>query len=196
MSTERTLKSISLNVIVVGSVLAVAVVAGYAFVVPPDDDSYSTLYLTNASEDGGPASEYPTEFEAGETRPLGIVVENHEDERVQYTVVIELQQTQDVDNTTEVTNASEVERYQTALSPEGQESTVVGIQPTVAGEDVRLSVQLYLGEPPTDPSVDAAYREVHLWITVQPETSAGPTIETPADSTTETPTGLAAETDG
>jgi len=40
------------------------------------------------------------------------------------------------------------------------------VAPTLPGERLRLVYLLYKGDPPAEPTVENAYREVHLWVNV------------------------------
>jgi uncharacterized membrane protein len=100
---------------------------------------------------------------------LGIT--NREHERTTYTVVVELQRVERVpgpNNTTriDVLEADELRRFRTTLDHNETWHQPYAVTPTIVGEDMRLTFLLYQGDPPADPAVDNAYRELQLWVNV------------------------------
>jgi uncharacterized membrane protein len=53
------------------------------------------------------------------------------------------------------------------------------VTPTLTGQRLRLAYLLYRGSPPPDPTVENAYREVHLWINVSAPSAAITRPDTP-----------------
>ncbi|WP_276257991.1 DUF1616 domain-containing protein [Haloglomus litoreum] len=178
----------ALNVVLVLSILLAVSSVGYAVAVPKQGESFSELYLLTQNETGDlVADDYPTEFTHGEPRELVVGIGNHEHETVNYSVVVMLQNVTFVTNESRVRSANgtvtpvynetrvlEEERMRTFETTLGQNETWIqphSIEPTMAGEDLRLTYLLYRGEVPSEPSVDGAYREVHLWVNVSRTTS-------------------------
>ena len=95
-------------------------------------------------------------------------LQNHEGETVQYSVVTAVQRVEVVDNGTNVTVLEEEmgERYSTQVAHNETAMRNVSIQPTMTGERLRVVFLLYKGDPPATPTVDNAYRELHLWVNV------------------------------
>jgi uncharacterized membrane protein len=59
---------------------------------------------------------------------------------------------------------TELDRFQTSLAHNETYLQEHEIRPTIAGDTLRLTFLLYQGDPATNPTVDNAYRHVHLWI--------------------------------
>jgi uncharacterized membrane protein len=172
-----------LNVVLVLSIVLAVSSVGYAVAVPKQGESFSELYLLTQNETGDlVADDYPTEFTRGEPRELVVGIGNHEHETVDYSVVVMLQNVTFVQNESRVRSANgtvtpvynetqvlEEERLRTFETTLGDNETWIqqhSVEPTMAGEDLRLTYLLYKGEAPPEPTVDGAYREVHLWVNV------------------------------
>jgi len=158
----------ALNVAVVLTVLLAAVSVGYAVTVPKQGEAYTEFYLLTETDDGElTASGYPTELTVGESRPLVVGVGNHEHEPTNYTVVAELHRVRTVDNTTDVTETVELDRFETGtVQPNASWQRSHAVTPTLTGTRLRLTYLLYRGPPPSNPTVENAYRENHLWVNV------------------------------
>ena len=166
----------ALNVLLVLSILLATTSVAYAVAVPKEGESFSELYYLTESEDGElVADDYPTEFVRGESKPLVVGVGNHEHQQMDYTVVVQLQNvTVTGPNETQIT-VNERERltsYQTSLADNETDHRTIQLQPTMIGQEQRVAFMLYRGEAPGEPSVETAYREVHLWVNVS-EPAAG-----------------------
>lgn len=150
--------------------LAVLVTLGtitYVGFVPRTGEEFSELYLLSQDEDGSlVADDYPDELVQGEPATFTVGVENHEGERVSYTVVTVLQR---VDGG-EVTQQEVLRRFQADLERDGTWRLRHRVEPTMTGENLRLTYLLYSGSVPERPSLDSADEEVHVWVDVtQPD---------------------------
>ncbi|MFC4406282.1 DUF1616 domain-containing protein [Haloarchaeobius iranensis] len=173
-----------LNVLLVASILLATASVGYAVAVPKEGEQFSEFYVLTENESGDlVADDYPTNYTVGEQRPVVVGIGNHEGEQTEYTVVTSLQRVELVDNRTNISvlEETELERYTTTV-PRGENATRnVPIQPTFTGENLRVVFLLYRGSPPANPTVDNAYRELHLWVNVS-ATNESVSIPSPADT--------------
>lgn len=168
-----------LNVVLVCSVLLAAGSVTYAVAVPKQGESFSEFYLLTENETGElVADDYPTEFDRGESRSLTVGIGNQEYERTNYTIVVELQRVEVVDNETRVREANELRRFRPTLEHNETWHRQHTVTPQLTGERLRLQYLLYRGEPATPLNRSDAYRELHLWVNV-----TGPN-ETAASSAT------------
>lgn len=144
-----------LNLLFVVSLLTFAGTVGYAAVTPPGDgEPFTELYLLQQTDDGGYTTEdLPDQLSTGESTTLYAAVGNHEGVAMPYTVVVTLDG-REVDRVSGEVPAGETRRFETT------------VQPSQPGENVRLSVLLYRGEVPANPTPENAYRDVHLWVSV------------------------------
>jgi uncharacterized membrane protein len=147
------------------AVLATSTLVG-AVVTPTDGEQYTTLKLLTEDESGDlVADNYPREFEVGETRPVVVGIENHEQQRMTYTLVTQLQSTRLADSERVVEDTVELSRTSRTLSAGSSWETPQLIRPDRQDVD-RVAILLYRGDPPANPSAESADRVVHFWITV------------------------------
>ncbi|WP_340099009.1 DUF1616 domain-containing protein [Salinibaculum salinum] len=160
-----------LNVVLVLSILLAAASVTYAVAVPKDGESFTEFYLLTENESGDlVADDYPTNFTAGESRPLTVGIGNQEHEQTDYTVVVQLQRVdrERVDNQTRVSveERQELDRMQAQLAHNETWHQPYEVTPRLTGQDLRLVFLLYRGSPPGEPTIENAYRETHLWVNV------------------------------
>lgn len=163
----------ALNVLLVLSVLVAAGSVAYAVTVPQSGERFTELYLLTESEDGDLiADDYPQNFTVGESKPVVVGVTNQEHRPENYSVVVELQsvtrvQTDNNSTRLRVTDETELRRFRTGrLGHNETWQQTYNIAPTTTGDRLRLTFLLYRGDPPENPTVENAYREVHLFVNV------------------------------
>ncbi|WP_246988342.1 DUF1616 domain-containing protein [Halorientalis marina] len=69
-------------------------------------------------------------------------------------------------NSTTVLESQRLRRSGTTLAHTDSCQREYAVQPTMPGQRLRLAFLLYRGSVPAAPSVENAYREIHLWINV------------------------------
>lgn len=157
----------ALNVLLVVSVLLAAGSVGYAIAVPQEGESFTEFYVLTETEDGElVADDYPTEFVRGESKPLVVGIGNHEHRPTNYTVVVELQDVEFVDNATRVSDQRELSRFRTQLAHNETWHHSYEVTPTMTGTRLRLQLLLYRGDAPENPRLENSYRDLHLWVNV------------------------------
>ena len=158
---------LALTIAAVVSVVLVVSSVGYAFAVPQQADSFTEFYLVTEQDDGElVADEYPTEFTLGESQPLVVGIGNHEHRTVEYSLVVELQEVTVENDTVTVHDSEQLLQRQPTLSDGETVHEEVQITLETEGEQLRLAFMLFKGAAPSDPTIDNAYRETHLWIDV------------------------------
>jgi uncharacterized membrane protein len=156
-----------LNILLVGSVLLAVTSVTYAVAVPTQGETFTEFYLLTQNETGDlVADDYPTEFEAGATKPIHVGIGNHEQQNMEYTVVVTLQRVQTTNNTTHVLEERELQRLDAAVPANETWHQRIELAPTLEGQRLRLAFLLYRDAPPTEPTVANAYRDLHLWVNV------------------------------
>jgi len=98
---------------------------------------------------------------------------------VNYTVVVALQAVRFRNNSSGVMRQERLGRFQTRLSHNETWQRNHTIEPTMTGERLRLVYLLYEGAAPSQPTVENAYREVHLWVNVSEGSAESPTLREP-----------------
>lgn len=173
-----------LNLLLALSVVLAVTSVGYAIAFPQEGERFTEFYVVTEDDDGDlVAANYPTEFEAGDRKPVVLGIENQEHEPVEYTVVVQVQRVEfhdDPANDTtrvEVVEREELQRFNTELRHDETWHGTVELEPTMTGEDLRLAFLLYRGDPPDEPTADDAYRELHLWIDVSPTNESAGSVD-------------------
>lgn len=163
--------------LVIAIVLAFSSVV-YAVAVPHQGEQFTEFYLlTEDSEGELIADDYPEELVAGDSATVHVGVGNNEYETIEYTVIVQLERVEGEGNESTVVDRTTVDRWTTTAAHNEttiQERQLVLANDTAAafeGEDRRLSFLLYKGEVESEPSRESAYRTLHLWVEVRPESN-------------------------
>ncbi|AFK19920.2 DUF1616 domain-containing protein [Haloferax mediterranei ATCC 33500] len=159
-----------LNVVLVVSLLLATTSVGYVVAVPNDGgESFSELYLLTEDGDELVADNYPETLVQGEPTSLVLGIGNQEHRPVNYTTVVLLQRVEVENNSTTVLEEERLKTFSPQLEHNETWHQEHQIQPTMTGERLRLTYLLYKEAPPESPTIENAYQEVHLWVTVRPE---------------------------
>lgn len=158
----------ALNVLFVCSVLLTAGSVGYAVGFSGPGEAFTEFYLVTEGDDGElVADRYPRNFTVGESKSVMVGVSNHEHRSTTYSIVVELQQVRSRGNVTTVQSESELGRLETPTIADNETwHRQYRITPETTGTRLRLAFLLYDGSVPSNPTVENAYRETHLWVNV------------------------------
>ncbi len=155
-----------LNVVLVVSLVVAS--AGVVYTTTPrSDEQFTEFYLATENETGHMVTaDYPRNFTTGQAKSLHVGVQNNEYEPTNYTVVVLLQRVSERNGSATVTAERRLDQF--SMEVEHGESAVRNrsIEPTMAGDRLRLVFLLYRGAPPPSPSMENAYRRTHLWVDV------------------------------
>ncbi|AUV82741.1 hypothetical protein C2R22_14720 [Salinigranum rubrum] len=150
--------------------LAVAVIlgvgsVGYAIAAPVDGTTYTGARLLTEADNGElQAGGYKTQFAQGESAQYVLELENREEVTADYSVVVELQQFDEDQETVNV--KSEVTRLNRTVEAGETVRIRHSIEPNMVGSNLRLTYLVYRGSPPENPTVENAYRHLTLWVDV------------------------------
>lgn len=158
-------------VLLVSLLLAVGSVA-YAVTGPSQGTSYTEFYLLTENESGElVAGDYPEQFVRGQNRSLYLGIDNHERRELNYTVVVQIQRVRTQNDSTAV-RREQLRRMHVRVGPNETKTVQHRVAPTMVGDQLRLTYLLYRDEPPSNPTVENAYREVHLLVDVSANATA------------------------
>lgn len=149
-------------------VLAIGLAAGallLGFLVPASTGGFTELALYTQT-DGGElvAGEIDDEVAPGESVPVTVSITNQEGEETDYTVVVQEQVIED----DEVVERERLETLETSLDDGTTGRGELSVAPTAEeGETVRISVLLYEGDPPAEPTNENAEEDTYFWVTVE-----------------------------
>ena len=158
----------ALSVLLVVSVLLAVGSVGYAVAVPPQGEEFTEFYLLSETPEGElVADDYPETMTQGETAELIVGIGNNEYETTSYTVVVQLQAVETANNSTTVLERTEIDRFDATVAHNETHRERHTLRPTRTGENLRVQYLLYEGPPPSEPTEENAYRELHLWVDVE-----------------------------
>ncbi|WP_408958829.1 DUF1616 domain-containing protein [Natrinema sp. 74] len=151
--------------ITVGVVLLLAS-GGFAIANPPQNDGFTELSVDTQNISGGMETMYDANYTAGESQQLPLTITNREHGERTYTTVVLLQRVNYDGNTATVNESVELTRQTATVAAGGSHRQSLNITPTMRRGSLRLAVLLYEDEPPSEPTVDNAYRVIRLPIEV------------------------------
>lgn len=163
----ETRTDVLLSVVLVGSLLLATGSVAYAVAGPNDGESYTEFYLLAENEnDELVADGYPTEFVRGDAQSLHFGIDNREGGATNYAVVVELQRVRTTNGSVTVLEERRLDETQVRVGGGASKTVEHQVTPSMTGEDLRLTYLLYVGTPPEDPTVENAYRSLHLRVDV------------------------------
>lgn len=168
--SPRTRLDAAMHVVVAVALVGAVVSAGYAVSVPRSGESFTEFYVVTENENGElVADEYPTNVIAGEQQSLVVGLSNQEHRTQDYSVVVLLQRADRDGNQATVREKRVVATKQlSSVSHNDTEHRRITFTPEMTGEDLRLQFLLYRGPPPETLSVESAYHDLHIWLSVSP----------------------------
>lgn len=158
---------LALTLLFVTMLLLAAGSVGYAVTTPKEKGTFTEFYLLTTNQTGDlVADDYPTEFVAGEPRPIVVGVDNQEYEPVSYTIIVELQNVRLENDRTVVLERERLQQFSPTVSHNDTWLQYHQIEPEMTGTRLRLTYLLYRDAPPATPTTENAYRDLRLWINV------------------------------
>lgn len=156
------------SVLLVVAVLAAVGSVGYAVATPYQSTPSTTMYLATENETGSLVTAgYPSGVTVGEGTDLVLGLQNSEERRQEYTVVIQLERVETSSSGTRISESAEVDRLHTVVPAGATWNSSQTVGPGMVGEDLRLHYYLYRGETaPATPTSATAYRDVYIWVNV------------------------------
>lgn len=163
-ATSGSALDVGLSVLLAFAVLA-AMGAGALAIAAPQDGTSFTNYAIGTINDSGEfvADDYPTNWSSGESQTMAFRVANHEDERVNYTVVVQMQR---ISQDGRVVELAEIGRFNESLR-DGQSWTQQHrIQPPLEGDRLQVVYLFYKGDAPATPTRFNADEFTYFWTNV------------------------------
>lgn len=154
--------ALALAVVVAVAALAVGLAA------PQSGEAYTEAALLTESDGELVAGDYPTDLTAGEPAEFTLAVENQEGAATDYTAVVLLQRVQTDGESVTVLEQSELGRESLSVEAGERATQGVSVTPELLGDDLRMRVLVYQGEPPAEPTASAATEHLTLWVDVSP----------------------------
>ena len=154
---------LAVNITLCVSIIIAVATMGFALAMPQTGATHTDLYLLSDGDDGAVASDFPEETVAGESIEYGIGIQNAEGERMEYSIVIQIES---VNATGEVTESEQLAEEIVTLENGETWEEAIAISPTLTGDDLRVSVYLYNDRVPWQPQHDTADLSLYSWLSV------------------------------
>ncbi|PSQ14970.1 hypothetical protein BRD02_07270 [Halobacteriales archaeon QS_8_69_73] len=132
---------------------------------PPAGDRFTEAYLVAENDDGNlTTAAVPRELTAGASTELAVGLRNHEYERAEYQVVVQIARSDDGTRRT----VEELDRFAATLEHGESVERRHEIRPSESGADLRLTYLVFRGGVPLEPAPANAYRVLGVDVRVQP----------------------------
>lgn len=154
------------NIAIVIGVGLLLASAGFALANPPQHDGYTEISVETDNVTNETETVYNSTYTAGESQELQATITNQEHEERRYTTVVLLQRVNSDGENVTVNESVEMDRQSATVADGDSHRQTFEITPTMQGDDLRLTLLLYDGEAPADPTAENAYRKLHLPIEV------------------------------
>jgi uncharacterized membrane protein len=157
--------------------LAILIVAGGVAVVVDDPDGttqFTEFYLLHSDQSDDPTmSEFLSTTEPGEPERIQAGITNHENQRQQYSVVVQLQRAVVTERSVRVVERRQLDEFDVELAHNETARVSYDVLTSEAQTGCRIAFLLYRGSAPEQPTADEAYRELHLWHAEEPPNPEG-----------------------
>lgn len=165
----------ALNVaLVVVIVLAMSGLA-YGLAAPERGESYTEVAILEERNGTLVSGNYPETLVRGEPANVTLTVENQEGQEMDYTAVVVMERVRTTGDGLQVLERNELERVDLSVPDTETRAQQLSVTPRLLGNDLRLSVLVFHGDAPADPTVDAADEHLYLWVNVSAtQQSVGP----------------------
>ncbi|MDQ2051485.1 DUF1616 domain-containing protein [Natronolimnohabitans sp. A-GB9] len=156
------------NVAIVIGLVVLLASGGFAIANPPQHDGFTEFSVETENVTADTETMYESNYTAGETAALEATITNNEHEDREYTTVAVLERVSDGDgDNATVTEREELDRTAATVADGETQTQSLEVTPTMQGDDLRMTLLLYEGEPPSEPTSENAYRTIHLPIEVE-----------------------------
>jgi len=120
------------------------------------------------ADDGGQlvAGNYSTDLTQGEETEFTLTVENQEGSETNYTAVAVLERVETDNGSVTVLERSELDRASLSVPDNETAEQALTVSPEMLGEDMRLNVLVYEGEPPAQVTPETADNHLFVWVDV------------------------------
>ncbi|MGQ3412217.1 DUF1616 domain-containing protein [Natrinema sp. LN54] len=155
------------NVAIAAGLLLLVVSGGFALANPPQHDGFTEVSVETENVSGETQTMYDSTYSAGERHELNATITNQEHEERTYTTVVMLERVSDDGDDVTVHESTEMDRRTATVADGESRQQTLEITPSMRGDDLRLTLLLYNGEAPAEPTTESAYRTMHLPIEVE-----------------------------
>lgn len=155
-----------LNVALAGALVVAVAALAVGLAAPQTGEAYTEAALATGSGEDLTTGGYATDLTAGEPAEYTLTVENQEGAATDYVAVVVLQRLRTDGESVTVLEQRELDRQTLSVAAGETVERELSVTPETLGEDLRLRVLVYDGEPPADPSAGTATEHLTLWVDV------------------------------
>lgn len=156
----------ALNVALVVAVVVAASALAVGMASPDRGEAYTEVALLDDRGDDLVASNYSTDLVRGEPADLTLTVENREGSETEYTAVVVLERVRGSGGEAVVLERDELDRVSLSVPDETTAQQALSPEPTMLGDDLRLTVLVYEGDAPDRATRETAAHHLYLWVNV------------------------------
>jgi len=156
----------ALNVALAGALVVALAALAVGLAAPQTGETYTEAALATGSGEDLTAGGYATDLTAGERATYTLTVENREGAPTDYVAVAVLQRVRTDGGAATVLEQRELDRLSLSVAAGETAERELSVTPETLGEDLRLRVLVYDGEPPANPSAATATEHLTLWVDV------------------------------
>lgn len=156
----------ALNVALVLAIVLAASAVAVGMASPDRGQAYTEVALLDDSGEDLVAGNYSTDMVRGEPADLTLTVENREGNETNYTSVVVLERVRTTGGDTAVLERDELDRVSVSVPDETTAEQSLSPEPTMLGEDLRLTVLVYEGDAPATATRETADHHLYLWVNV------------------------------
>jgi uncharacterized membrane protein len=158
----------ALNVALALAVVAAVATLAVGLAAPQSGETHTEVALLTDSDGELVAGDYPTDLTGGEQASFTLTVENNEGAATDYTAVVLLQRVQTGGESVTVLEQNELDRASLSVAAGETAERELSVTPELLGDDLRLRVLVFDGEPPAEPTEASATEHLTLWVDVSP----------------------------
>lgn len=154
----------ALNVALVVAVVVAASAVAVGLASPDRGEAYTEVALLDDRGDELVAGNYSTDMVRGESTDLTLTVENREGGETNYTAVVVLERVRGSGGEAAVLERDELDRVSLSVPDETTAEQALTPEPTMLGENLRLTVFVYEGDAPAQATRETAAHHLYLWV--------------------------------
>jgi len=160
---DKALNMAIILLILVGTVAVIVPVPGQT------SPQFTEISLLTENESGDLAMDgYLSDLNSTKSKTINTVISNNERRTVNYTLVVQVQRAELSGQSVVVRERRQVDRTGVRLSDNDSAEIPYQFTAREAQTGCRVAFLLYAGNVPPSPTMDNAYREVHVWHTDDP----------------------------
>ncbi|EMA47065.1 DUF1616 domain-containing protein [Halococcus saccharolyticus] len=168
----------AVSILLVVSIVSVGGIVAASTVTPTQSSSTDLFLLAPNGTGQSSATDYPTNLTRGESQPIVVGVTNNGNAPANYTIVTSLQRIDITNSSVSVMNRMQLDEFGLRVRANDTVRERRAIVPPTEGSNLRLAFLLYRGQPPSQPTIKNADREVHLLVNVSASNDGRRTVST------------------